>query len=85
MAKIKMTALKVFPFRGEPLEVGDDFEPDNKEQADLLRTIGLADYRKRNYLNRMGQSTRAAVMTTDASRPSVLSASPPDLTLNPVA
>ncbi len=67
--KIKLVALKVFPFKGVNLQVEEEFEPDTPEQADLLKAIGLAKPKERKYLNRAAAPQRAAVMTTGAPPP----------------
>lgn len=61
----KMTALKPFIFRGEMLAAEDELVPDNKEQGDLLITLGLAARSRRGYLNRAIKPSASVVMTTE--------------------
>ena len=64
----KMIALKEFPFRGVPVKVDQEIQPDNKEQGDLLEKIGLAKYKKfPPYRNRSAQPARTAVMQTSTA------------------
>jgi hypothetical protein len=63
--KMKLLAAKPFPFNGVMLKVDEEFEPDTKEQGDLLKTIGLAKS-KGNYLNRAVRPARTQVMTAGA-------------------
>jgi hypothetical protein len=67
----KMIALRPFPFRGETLQVNEEFEPDDEKQANLLRTIGHAKDKprgsraqpQRSYATRVVQPETSAVMT----------------------
>lgn len=68
--QIRMYALQQFPFRGNPVQVDEELEPDTKEQAKLLETIGYASFKKpAGYRNRSIRPARAAVMTTEREAP----------------
>lgn len=64
MAKNTMLALKPFPFKGVQVQVDEEIEPDNDDQAKLLETIGLASFKRRTYRTRAARPQQTAVLTT---------------------